>query len=328
MRTTLRTVLLALVAVFAAGALSAAPAFASGKPFVETKPATNIGETTATLNGVVNPNGAATKYYFEYGTTTSYGSKTTEVSAGSGETNIKVSQAITGLKTNTTYHFRVVATNVNGTTDGSDEVFTAEPHEWFIEKAKVFAKVTTPVKVEWEYNWEVDRTDYELGLPYAVACAGTTEAEIKSGGEGSISRFISGTVETCKPGKATKNLCVDVEEYRGANYPWTTTLYKEGSGSELRQKITASPSLPEMTFKCDLEPLGRGYPLNCDVNTNTHMTNSPIGLVEAKFDTKSNTTECEGGQNIPSEESVWTGVIKIKPTAEEKEKGVEAIKVE
>jgi hypothetical protein len=326
MRTTLRTLLLALLAVFAVGALSAAPAFASGKPFAETKLATNIGETTATLNGVVNPNGAATKYYFEYGTTTSYGSKTTELSAGSGETNIKVSQAITGLKTKTIYHFRVVATNVNGATDGSDEVFKAELHEWYIEKAKVFAKVTTPVKVEWEYNWEVDRKDYTIGLPYAVACAGTTEAEIKSGGGGSISRFISGPAsETCKGGKAKENLCVDVEEYRGANYPWTTTLYTEGS--ELRQKITASPSIPEITFDCDLEPLGRGYPLDCDVNTNTHMTNSPIGLVEAAFDTKSN-TECGGGQNGASKESVWTGVIKIKPTAEEKEKGVEAIKVE
>jgi len=36
MRSTFRTALGALVAVFAIGAVAAAPAFASGKPFVET----------------------------------------------------------------------------------------------------------------------------------------------------------------------------------------------------------------------------------------------------------------------------------------------------
>ena len=96
----------------------------SAKPTAETKPATSVGETTATLKGTVNPKGAETKYYFEYGTTESYGSKTAEVSAGSGTANVEVSKEITGLLRNTTYDFRVVATNVNGTTDGANQKFT------------------------------------------------------------------------------------------------------------------------------------------------------------------------------------------------------------
>ena len=96
----------------------------TGKPSVETKPATSIGSTGATLNGTVNPRGAETKYSFEYGTTTSYGSKTAEASAGSGITTLEESKAITGLAASTTYHFRIVATNSNGTTDGSDRVFS------------------------------------------------------------------------------------------------------------------------------------------------------------------------------------------------------------
>jgi FG-GAP-like repeat len=82
-------------------------------PTASTKAATLIGDSGATLNGSVNPNGAETKYFFEYGTTTSYGSKTSEALAGSGTTAVEKSQAISGLSPNTTYHYRVVAKNDN-----------------------------------------------------------------------------------------------------------------------------------------------------------------------------------------------------------------------
>jgi hypothetical protein len=120
--------LAALAAVVALTALTAAPALASSAPTVESKPATFVGETAAALNGVVNPNGAATKYYFEYGATISYGKKTAEVSAGSGTTNLAVSKEAAGLSPGTTYHFRVVATNSNGTSAGFDEMFKTAPH--------------------------------------------------------------------------------------------------------------------------------------------------------------------------------------------------------
>ena len=96
----------------------------TAKPTVETKPTTNVGETTATLNGAVNPKAAETKYYFDYGTTISYGTKTAEVSAGSGTTNVEVSKDVTGLTASTTYHVRIVATNSNGTAYGADAQFT------------------------------------------------------------------------------------------------------------------------------------------------------------------------------------------------------------
>ena len=49
------------------------------QPAVTTSPATSITSTNATLNGTVNPNGAATTAYFRYGLTTSYGSYTVSV---------------------------------------------------------------------------------------------------------------------------------------------------------------------------------------------------------------------------------------------------------
>jgi len=95
-------------------------------PISTTEAATSVTETGATLKGQVNPHGYATTYQFEYGTTTSYGTKvpTTAESVGSGKTNVAVSKAISGLKGNTTYHYRVSATNLYGTTPGLDKTFT------------------------------------------------------------------------------------------------------------------------------------------------------------------------------------------------------------
>jgi Subtilase family len=99
--------------------------------------ATNVASTGAMLNGLVNPNGLATKYYLEYGTTESYGKKTEEASAGSGTSNLEEGKAITGLATGTSYHFRIVAVNSNGTTDGLDEVFTTPTPSWSVQEPPV-----------------------------------------------------------------------------------------------------------------------------------------------------------------------------------------------
>ncbi|MHB8458094.1 MAG: protease pro-enzyme activation domain-containing protein, partial [Acidimicrobiales bacterium] len=88
-------------------------------PQATTEAATSVTTTQATLNGTVNPNGAATTYQFQYGTTTSYGlvSPASPASAGSGTTNVAESAALSGLTPNTTYDFRLVASNSGGATD-------------------------------------------------------------------------------------------------------------------------------------------------------------------------------------------------------------------
>jgi hypothetical protein len=116
--------LLVLVAVFATSAVAASSAWASGKPLVETKAASAIGKSEATLNGVVNPNGAETTYHFEYGTSASYGKSTAEVYVGSGATNVEELQKVAGLLAEQGYDFRIVAKNTNGTTNGANETFT------------------------------------------------------------------------------------------------------------------------------------------------------------------------------------------------------------
>ncbi|MBP6855543.1 MAG: hypothetical protein KBC26_01020 [Candidatus Pacebacteria bacterium] len=95
-----------------------------GAPIVQTNSATNISQTGATLNGSVNPNGANTNYWFEYGTSMSLGNNTPMQSAGSGTSAQSVFASLTGLSANTTYYFRTVAQNQYGTTQGSILSFT------------------------------------------------------------------------------------------------------------------------------------------------------------------------------------------------------------
>jgi hypothetical protein len=61
--------------------------------------------------------------HFQYGTTTNYGS-TTANQTKTGNTTQNVTANISGLTANTTYHFRIVATNNHGTSYGSDRTFT------------------------------------------------------------------------------------------------------------------------------------------------------------------------------------------------------------
>ena len=112
------------LAVLAGSALASAPSATTAGPSATTGPATVVGSTSATVTGSVNPGGQATTWTVEYGTSTSYGSKTTAKSAGSGSSTVSVSADLSGLHVGTTYHYRVVATSSAGSSHGSDGVFT------------------------------------------------------------------------------------------------------------------------------------------------------------------------------------------------------------
>lgn len=87
--------------------------------------ASNIQSNSATLNGTVNSNYLSTVITFEYGTTTSYGSSVTATqSPATGNTSINVSAILSNLTIGTTYHYKIVAKNSLGTTNGNDVAFT------------------------------------------------------------------------------------------------------------------------------------------------------------------------------------------------------------
>jgi hypothetical protein len=96
---------------------------ATGPPVPITNPAMLMASFSATLHGSLDPHGLTTTVYFQYGTTTSYGS-TTGSQTKTGNTYQNIAANISGLTASTTYHFRIVVHNSSGTSYGADLVFT------------------------------------------------------------------------------------------------------------------------------------------------------------------------------------------------------------
>jgi hypothetical protein len=92
-------------------------------PTAVTGVATDIDDNSATIAGTVNPNGASTSAFFEWGTSASYGNITPIINIGSGTVAVPVTANLTGLTPGTTYHFRIVAINSKGTNRGADAMF-------------------------------------------------------------------------------------------------------------------------------------------------------------------------------------------------------------
>ena len=96
-------------------------------PSVTTLPASSVfsvgPNTSATLNGTVNPNAQPSVAWFEWGTNASYGHTITAMDLGGGWTALSVSNALTDLAAGVIYHYRLVASNAVGGARGASQVF-------------------------------------------------------------------------------------------------------------------------------------------------------------------------------------------------------------
>jgi hypothetical protein len=143
-------------------------------PEIITPPATVTGTSTATLHALVNPNGASTTVFFQYGTSTTYTGRapalpSSGIKIGHGTALVPVSVQITGLDPATTYHFIAEAFGA-GFVLGSDATFqTAFPY-------KIFAGNYSAV-----YLGSTSTTSGLVNL--SVTPAGTYTASIKSTGK-------------------------------------------------------------------------------------------------------------------------------------------------
>ncbi len=92
-------------------------------PVVTTSSAADTSISTASVTGTVNPNGAATTYWFEFGTSNALGTKTSSQAIGSGHYSTPTPGFITGLRANTLYYYRLSANNSFGTVSGTTYTF-------------------------------------------------------------------------------------------------------------------------------------------------------------------------------------------------------------
>lgn len=130
----------ALSSVVAALLLFASVAQAA-PPTLGAVAATDIQGVSALLDGTVDPEGLATTYYFEYATAADFAGalRTNTSPAGSGSDPHLARAAISGLSPDTTYHYRLVATNSSSTTTGTPASFETTHGFGFLPGAEGFA---------------------------------------------------------------------------------------------------------------------------------------------------------------------------------------------
>jgi hypothetical protein len=117
-----------LMTIAAFMGIAASVAIAAASPSVTTQGPSKVKDTTAVLNGRVNPNGLATQYWFVWGLTPSYGATSLKHSAGSGVAPVDVHLTVDHLLPGTKYHYRLFAQNKYGLSAGSDHAFTTTGH--------------------------------------------------------------------------------------------------------------------------------------------------------------------------------------------------------
>jgi hypothetical protein len=152
--------------------------FTTTGPGIHETSASDVAATSATLDATIDPNGASTTYYFQFGTSTGYGSVAPAppgAAIGSSRGDVEVSQHLQGLTAGSVYHYRVIAVSELGAgevemIDGPDEMFTTQT---------VGGALTLPDNRSWEMVsspekqgaqiFAIDQYDAEGGVIQAAA---------------------------------------------------------------------------------------------------------------------------------------------------------------
>jgi hypothetical protein len=175
---------LLLASIIGALMIYSGPAFAAGVPIIEGSTShVGKGANVDEFGGKANPNGAATTVQWEYRKTTAgefkAESTTPTKSIGSGSSGVAVSALSGGLTANTSYEFRLKATNSFGSTFSTVATFTSPKWE--------FASGKGPA----EYSNSAGGTStisFTLGGGTAVQIACTGAA-----GQGTLGTTLGGT---------------------------------------------------------------------------------------------------------------------------------------
>jgi len=117
-----------LLAVGTACLVTWARAIAGQVPTVTIDQASQVTGVSALLSGTVNANGLATWTWFRWGTTTGYDRTNFACQLAPVDATVAVSNLLSFLSTNTTYHYQLVATNSAGQTFSPDMSLTTSAY--------------------------------------------------------------------------------------------------------------------------------------------------------------------------------------------------------
>ncbi len=225
-------------------------------PTADTLPATGATLTGGTLHGSIDPQGQATTYHFDWGTTTAYGSEAplADATVGSDSSEHAVEQTLGELTPDTNYHFRVVASNcggcAEGTTYGPDETFTTAPAPLALTGSAQAVEQSTTIltgtvnprgaATTYHFDWGTT-TAYGSRAPVADASVGSDSAEHSL--SQTLTGLTPGTTYHYRIVASDCEGCASGTKY-GSDVAFTTQAPPD-SRSEV-PAVTNSPSLTSM----------------------------------------------------------------------------------
>lgn len=112
-------------------------------PAIALLPPTGISPSTMTFNASIDTRGQDTTVFIDYGSTTSYGTTVSATDAPAGLVPVMRSHALASLAPLTTLHFRVRATNNEGTTTSDDQTISTYPDAEIAVENPVGSPLTT-----------------------------------------------------------------------------------------------------------------------------------------------------------------------------------------
>ena len=234
-------------------------AYGVGAPVVVTGSAANISEDTAFVTGTVNPEDTAvTDCHFEWGPTAGYGqSAACSQVVGSGGSAESVTAALTGLAANTTYHFRVVATNAGGTSYGGDAVLATAASQLSTSAPAVLPAAPAVVSAEGAaFSGTVDpaglatTAHFEYGLDPRYSGGGPVSYDQATPTQ-TVGSDFTGHVVAASVSGLVPNALYHVRLV-AANGAGTTV----GADQTFTTRPGAAPSAPTVGQTVDLQPVG------------------------------------------------------------------------
>jgi hypothetical protein len=141
-----------------------------GPPVANRSSPRNVGATNATFAATVDPNGASTLAWFEWGTTTNYGNATEPVNMGGGTGVLSLTNQLIGLTVHQEYHYRVVASNMFGASYSLDVSL----------RTALFAEIGSnlPLLINGSSAW--GDFDADGDLDFAMAGASATNIAVRT----------------------------------------------------------------------------------------------------------------------------------------------------
>jgi DNA-binding beta-propeller fold protein YncE len=233
-------------------------------PLASTGAASAITQTAANLAGTVTPGSTGpnsdTTWRFQYGIDTGYTGGSVPATAGDagvGTSAVPVSTALAGLAPNTTYHYRLVASNANHDpaanpaaapqlADGADHTFTTPPAEPLLDQPSSLTETTLTL----DGAVSPDGHDLHYSFQYGPTSGYGQSSPTEDAGEGANLTVVGVNLASLTPG-VTYHYRLVVIGAGGENYSSdsTFTLYPPvpaQTGNPFSPGQSTTPPFPTM----------------------------------------------------------------------------------